>query len=94
MKKEVNLAHLEAAIAANGTNVCTTCVLAQAFLTVVGISDGRYVGFNPKEVDAKIMNFCETGNKIASLFDQGINRRDPVMLELRNLLPAEVELED
>lgn len=91
MKKEVNAAHLEAAIASS-EDYLTHCVLATAFEIIVGVNDGKYVGFD--RLDSPIMEFCETGQKIAVLFDKGSRTGDIVMNELRAILPAEVELHD
>jgi hypothetical protein len=89
MKKEVSVAHLEAAIADDG-KYYLNCVLGQVFRLIVGLDGKRYCAFN--STDGPIMYFCETGNKIARLFDKGSKTGDLVMPELREMLPIEVEL--
>ena len=89
MIKEVNTAHLEAAISSTD-DYLTTCVLGQTFRLIIGVRNDRYVAFD--SLDGPIMEFCGTGQKIAKLFDEGSRTGDVVMPELRKLLPVEVEL--
>ena len=85
----VSAAHLDAAMASSG-DLCESCVIAQAFNVIVGFDDrlsGTYVGFTTK---SGISPFCETGQKIASLYDSARKDGDKVMIELRSILPTEV----
>lgn len=70
--------------------LCSSCILAQAFNVTVGW-DGSYFGFTERGL---IGNFCESGQKLANLFDSARKSNDKVMIDLRLFLPLEVELSD